>query len=83
MANPTPRRFNHVITPPADARPNALPPAKTSPWISETRLPGVKTPVSRVPGAPPRTSTAAVVPAGGKMTVQPVRPTESVQCPIR
>ena len=50
-------------------------PRRPRAWISDTRLPGVKMPVSRVPGAPPRTSTAAIVPGGGRITVQPVRRT--------
>src|SRR3712207_7289671 len=39
--------------------------------------------VSRVPGPPPRTLAAATLPGGGTTTVQPVRPTGSVQWPTR
>ena len=38
----------------------------------ETRLTGLSVSMSRVPGPPPRTSTAPTVPAGGSTTVVPV-----------
>src|SRR5437773_121300 len=43
---------------------------------------GFKRSVSRVPGAPPRTSTPAVAPASARMTVHPVGRRGSVKCPI-
>src|SRR5262249_43666153 len=81
-AKPTPRRASHDMTPLAAARPKALPPEKTTAWTSETRFPGVNTPVSLARGAPPPTPPAAIVPGGGRITVHPVRRSPSVQCPI-
>src|SRR2546426_744830 len=47
------------MTPLAASSPNALPPVRTSAWIAGTRFAGSSAALSRVPGAPPRTSTAA------------------------
>src|SRR5919106_159244 len=82
-SNPTPRSSSHRITPSAAARPNALPPVRRTPCTSSTSRPGWRRSVSRVPGAPPRTSPEPIVPGGGRTTVQPVNPTGSVQCPTR
>src|SRR5262245_51913810 len=46
-------------------------------------MPGRRRSVSRVPGAPPRTTPDATVPGGGSTTVHPVSPTGSVQWPTR
>ena len=43
------------MTPSAAANPKALPPANTTACAQSTRLPGRRTSVSLVPGAPPRT----------------------------
>ena len=51
--------------------PNADPPDKTSALIASTVLCGSRRSVSRVPGAPPRTWTAAVAGISQRMTVQP------------
>ena len=50
------------------------------PWTS---VPGRRRSVSRVPGAPPRTSTPPTAPFSQRTTVQPVAARRSVQCPTR
>ena len=82
-SNPIPRESSHRATPSAAASPNALPPVSTTAWTSSTRVPGRSASVSRVPGAPPRTSTDPTVPGGHRTTVQPVMPARSVAWPTR
>ncbi len=77
-SNPTPRSSSQRATPSAAARPNALPPVRSTAWISLTEVPGRIGSVSRVPGAPPLTSTDPVVPGGHSTTVHPVIPVRSV-----
>src|SRR3954471_4835700 len=50
-------------------------------WTFWTRLTGLRRSVSRVPGAPPRTSTLATAPASVRMTVHPVGRSVSVWWP--
>ena len=61
-----------AATPSAAASPNALPPASTIAWTSGVNVPGRRASVSRVPGAPPFTSTDPAVPGGHSTTVHPV-----------
>ena len=63
-----------AATPPAAASPNALPPVSSTAWTSFTAVPGRMASVSRVPGAPPLTSTDPFVPGGHSTTVHPVTP---------
>src|SRR4051794_2308467 len=77
-----PLASHQATTPVAAASPNALPPASrtaATPWTWEA---GERMSVSRVPGPPPRTLTDVTLPGGGMITVQPVIPTGSVQCPM-
>src|SRR5258706_13048295 len=60
------------ITPEAASKPKAEPPASITAWTFPTRLMGLSKSVSRVPGAPPRTSTPAGAPLRHKITVHPV-----------
>ena len=73
IGQPSPAAYSCWTTPSATARPNALPPVSTTALTRSTRLRGSSRSVSRVPGAPPRTSTPATAPASGaSTTVQPV-----------
>ena len=81
--NPTSRSARNRITPDAASNPNALPPPITTPCTCSTRFPGRSRSVSRVPGAPPRTSTPATHGRAGSTTVHPVIARLSVQCPTR
>ena len=76
---PIPRSSRYRSTPPALARPNALPPVSTIACATSMIVPGCRMSVPRVPGAPPRTSQDAIVPGGGRTTVHPVSATSSVQ----
>src|SRR6266516_1121210 len=76
-----PARSHQVITPWAAARPKALPPVSSTAATSSTWALGSSRSVSRVPGPPPRTLTLATLPRGGRITVQPVRPSGSLQWP--
>src|SRR5439155_21971058 len=67
----------------AAARPNALPPVSRTASTCWTSVPGRRRSVSRVPGAPPRTSPEPIVPGGQSSTVHPVSAIGSVQCPTR
>src|SRR5262249_28315710 len=68
-------------TPSAAARPNAEPPVSTTASTCATTRRGESTAISRVAGAPPRTSALPTVPSGNNSTVTPVpRP---VQWPAR
>ncbi len=69
---PIPRSSRYRSTPPALARPNALPPVRTIACATSMIVPGCRMSVPRVPGAPPRTSQEAIVPGGGRITVHPV-----------
>src|SRR6266511_778443 len=82
-SNPIPRSSRNRTTPSAAARPNALPPVSRTAWTSWTSMPGRRRSVSRVPGAPPRTSPDPTVPGGHSTTVHPVSPSRSVQLPTR
>ena len=62
----------------AASRPKALPPESTMALTFCTWLTGSSRSVSRVPGAPPRTSTLATAPVSVRMTVQPVGRSVSV-----
>ena len=61
------------MTPEAASNPKAEPPASTTACTRWTRAVEESRSVSRVPGAPPRTSTPAVAPPRHSTTVQPVR----------
>ena len=62
----------------------ALPPvSRDQRCARSTSVPGRSVSVPNVDGAAPRTSTPAAAPAGARITVHPVRPTGSVQCPTR
>src|SRR5271166_2146683 len=78
-SNRTPRRCSssHLITPSAAARPYALPPVSSTASTSRTVLEGSSRSVSRVPCAPPRTSTEPTVPGGVSTTVLPVAQPDS------
>ena len=82
-SKPIPRSSSQRWTPLAAARPNALPPVSRTAWISFTAVPGRMASVSRVPGAPPLTSTDPLVPGGHRTTVHPVTPARSVTWPTR
>jgi hypothetical protein len=69
---PAPFSSSQRITPSAAARPKALPPVSRIASIWRTVFIGSSRSVSRVPGPPPRTSTAATAPPGTRTTVQPV-----------
>ena len=58
-------------------------PESTIAWTCSTVLTGSRRSVSRVPGAPPRTSTPQTAPASASTTVQPVGRRESVKWPTR
>jgi hypothetical protein len=73
------RSASQAMTPSAAASPYALPPVKSNAWISVSRLPVCKLISSRDPGEDPRTSHDVTLPRGGKITVQPVRATSSLQ----
>jgi hypothetical protein len=61
------------MTPLAASRPKALPPDNTIAWTRGTLFEGSSSSMSRVPGAPPRTSTPATMPSAPvRITVQPV-----------
>ena len=66
-------------TPSAAARPNALPPVRRIAFAPAPALAGERASVSRVPGAPPRTSQDATLPSGSRTAVQPVQASWSVQ----
>src|SRR5581483_11339924 len=72
IATPRSRSSSQVITPSAAASPYALPPVSTTASTYRTELIGSSRSVSRVPGAPPRPSTAPTVPGGATTTVVPV-----------
>src|SRR5579862_1306695 len=80
---PTPRSSHQRTTPSQLASPNADPPVSTTAFTLSTLRPGSRSAHSLVPGAAPRTSPDAVVAAGSRTTVQPVRATSSVQWPTR
>ena len=52
-------------------------------WTSLTSAVGRSRSVSRVPGAPPRTSQPPTAPDSQRTTVQPVAESTSVWCPTR
>src|SRR4029079_13974843 len=84
IGQPRPATNSRRRTPSAAARPNALPPVSTTASTRSTRLRGSSRSVSRVPGAPPRTSTPATAPpSGARTTVVPVSQPGSVRvaCP--
>ena len=83
VSNPTPRSSSQRMTPFAAARPKALPPVSRIAFAPGMSVSGRRQSVPSVPGAPPRTSAAATEPSGHRITVHPVRPRGSVQCPTR
>src|SRR5262249_55417666 len=83
VSKPMPASSRYATTPSAAASPKALPPVSRIAFASCTSMPGRSRSVSRVPGAPPRTTPDPTVPGGGRTTVQPVMPAASVQCPTR
>ena len=71
ICTPRPCSSSQRITPSAAASPNALPPVRTTASTWRMLLDGSSSSVSRLPGAPPRTSTAPTVPGGATTTVVP------------
>src|ERR1700676_5271110 len=71
------------MTPLAASNPKALPPASKMALTPSTRCMGRSKSVSRVAGAPPRTSTPPVAGVSHKITVQPVPAARLVSCPTR
>src|SRR6185295_6283095 len=69
------------MTPSAAANPKADPPVSTTASTRSTNRVGSSRAVSRVAGAPPRTSPDPTVPEGAHTTVTPV--SGPVQCPTR
>src|SRR6266545_94897 len=69
------------MTPLAASRPKALPPDRTIAFTFCTWLTGLSRSVSRVPGAPPRTSTLATAPVSVRITVHPVGRSVRVKWP--
>ena len=59
------------MTPPAASNPNAEPPHRATAWTDCMEFEGLSRSVSRVPGPPPRTSTAPTAPEGQATTVTP------------
>ena len=82
-SRPTPLRSSSSAAPEAAARPYAEPPESMTQWRTFTVSSGLRRSVSRVAGAPPRTSTAPVAPFGQTMAVHPVPASASVACPAR
>src|SRR5919106_1403082 len=72
-----------VPIPPSAVCAAIIAPVPSTAFTSCTSMPGRSRSVSRVPGAPPRTSPDPTVPGGQSTTVHPVRPTGSVQWPTR
>src|SRR6185503_10089443 len=75
------RSSSQRTTPLAASSPKALPPARTIALTFCTWFTGLRRSVSRVPGAPPRTSTLATAPASVRITVQPVGRSVRVKWP--
>ena len=80
---PMPRASSSRAAPLAASRPNAEPPDSMTAWTTSTVFSGRSRSVSRLAGAPPRTSTPPVAPAGAMMAVHPVPASGFVQCPKR
>src|ERR1700734_2161759 len=72
IATPRSCSSSQRVTPSAADNPKALPPAINTASTYRTLLAGSSRSVSRVPGAPPRTSTAPTVPGGVRTTVTPL-----------
>ena len=79
-SSPMPWRSSSSATPQDAARPYAEPPESTTAFSVWTVSSGRRRSVSRVAGAPPRTSTPPVAPLGQMMTVQPVPASALVAC---
>ena len=79
-SSPMPLRSSSSATPQDAARPYADPPERTTALRVWTVSSGRRRSVSRVAGAPPRTSTPPVAPLGHTMTVQPVPALALVVC---
>src|SRR5713101_2578712 len=73
----------YFMTPLAASRPYALPPVSTTASTCSTRFSGCSSSVSRVAGAPPRTSTPPTATVSHRITVQPVAASRFVSCPTR
>ncbi len=73
-AKPRPAAASHSMTPAAASRPKAEPPDSTTASTRSTKVSEESNSVSRLPGAPPRTSTDAVAGASASTTVAPVTP---------
>ena len=69
--NPRPRSRSSACTPVAASRPNAEPPERTTASTRSTVRCGSSRSVSRVPGAPPRTSTLATAGSSKMIAVTP------------
>src|SRR5712691_3638553 len=80
---PRPTTASHSITPAAASRPKADPPDSTIASTRSTRVSGARSSVSRLPGAPPRTSTEATAGCSASTTVVPVMPSRSSAWPTR
>src|SRR5712691_2150507 len=71
------------MTPLAASSPKALPPVSKMALTPPIRFMGRSKSVSRVAGAPPRTSTPPAAGVSHKITVQPVPASRLVSCPTR
>ena len=72
VSYPSPRSARYRITPSAAASPKAEPPARTIASMRVTVREGSSRSISRVAGAPPRTSPDPTEPDANNMTVTPV-----------
>ncbi len=78
---PMPCADSEAATPSAAANPNTEPPASTTACARPTKFSGASASVSRVPGPPPRTSTAAAQPVSQSTAVMPLRTASFVALP--
>ena len=83
MATPRPCSRSQRMTPSVDDRPKAEPPERQIASIASTRHDGSSRSVSRVPGAPPRTSTEATDGRSHSTTLTPERRRWSSSLPTR
>src|SRR5499426_1693275 len=83
MAKPRPRSRSSACTPAPASKPKAEPPDSTTASMRSIVRCGSSRSVSRVPGAPPRTSTAATAGSSNTMAVTPEARRTSSACPTR
>src|SRR5262245_20234015 len=83
MAKPRPRSRSSACTPAPASRPKAEPPDSTTASMRSAVRCGSSRSVSRVAGAPPRTSTATVAGSAKTIAVTPEARRASSACPTR